>query len=279
MCTKECFNTYVKTDNGFSDMDPLSTYFPLKNKVALVTGAARGIALHIACALSAAGAHLAILDEREQEGGVIAGLLGSKLTEVRFWQLDVSDNDAVQRVMVAVEAHFGRIDILINSAGVDASQPYANGLLQKHWEKAMQANVNGSILCSKHVAPAMERAGGGSIVNVLSPCAVSRVQAAAADHAAKATLRMSSMNAMRYATQNIRVNAIHPGVVRPPALAAAMRKRDDLTQALADRAELQMQTTRGSATDVAAAVLYLASDASRFVTGGELVIDAGPCHS
>ncbi|WP_211473674.1 SDR family NAD(P)-dependent oxidoreductase [Collimonas humicola] len=260
-------------------MDPLSTYFPLKNKVALVTGAARGIALHIACALSAAGAHLAILDEREQEGEVIAGLLGNKQSEVRFWQLDVSDNDAVEQVMTAVEAHFGRIDILVNSTGVDANQPYAYGLSQKHWEKAMLANVNGSILCSKHVAPAMERAGGGSIVNVLAPCAMNGKQHAAADQAAKATLRMNNMNAMRYATQNIRVNAIHPGVIRPPALAAAMRKRDDLTQALADRAELQMQTSRGSATDVAAAILYLTSDASRFVTGSELVIDAGPCHS
>jgi NAD(P)-dependent dehydrogenase (short-subunit alcohol dehydrogenase family) len=278
MCTKECFNPCVKTDNGFADMDPLTTYFPLKNKVALVTGAARGTALHIACALSAAGAHLAILDEREHEKGIVARLFSNNQDKVRFWQLDVSDNDAVQKVMAAVETHFGRIDILINSAGVDADNSFIRGASRKHWEKAMQANVNGSILCSKHVAPAMERAGGGSIVNVLSLCAMNNQQQAAADHAAKTTLRMSSMNAMRYATRNIRVNAVHPGVVRPPALAAAMRKRDDLTQRLVDSAELQMQTARGSATDVAAAILYLASDASRFVTGSELVIDAGPCY-
>ena len=257
-------------------MNPLTAYFPLKNKVALVTGAARGIALHIACALSAAGAHLAILDEREQEGRIIARLLGGKKDKVRFWQVDVSDNDAVQRVMAAVEAHFGRIDILVNSAGVDAGNASAQGTPLKQREQAMQANVNGSILCSKHVAPAMERAGGGSIVNVLSLCAMDGEQQEAADHAARAALRMSNANAMRYAMQNIRVNAIHPGVVRPPALAAAMRKRNDLTQVLADRAELQMLTGRGSAADVAAAILYLASDASRFVTGSELVIDAGP---
>jgi len=245
-------------------MNPLTAYFPLENKVALVTGAARGIALHIACALSAAGAHLAILDDREEDGSVIAGLPGGKKDKVRYWQVDVSDDDAVQRVMAAVEAHFGRIDILVNSAGVDAD------------DRSTQANVNGSILCSKHVAPAMERAGGGSIVNVLALRAMDGAQQEAADHAAKTTLRMGSMNAIRYATQNIRVNTIHPGVVRPPALAAARRRQHDLTQLLADRAELQMLTGRGSAADVAAAILYLASDASRFVTGNELVIDAGP---
>ncbi|AEK63641.1 Short-chain dehydrogenase/reductase SDR [Collimonas fungivorans Ter331] len=252
-------------------MNPLTAYFPLKNKVALVTGAARGIALHVACALSAAGAHLAILDERQQEESIIARLLGGKKDKVRFWQVDVSDNEAVQRVMAAVEAHFGRIDILVNSAGLDAGSASSR-------ELAMQANVNGSILCSKHVAPAMERAGGGAIVNVLSLCAMDGGQQEAADRAVRAALRMNNAHAMRYAMQNIRVNAILPGVVRPPALAAAMRRQDDLTQVLADRAELQMLTARGSAADVAAAILYLASDAGRFVTGNELVIDAGPSH-
>ncbi|WP_442783793.1 SDR family NAD(P)-dependent oxidoreductase [Collimonas fungivorans] len=252
-------------------MNLLTAYFPLKNKVALVTGAARGIALHVACALSAAGAHLAILDERQQEESIIARLLGGKKDKVRFWQVDVSDNEAVQRVMAAVEAHFGRIDILVNSAGLDAGSASSR-------ELAMQANVNGSILCSKHVAPAMERAGGGAIVNVLSLCAMDGGQQEAADRAVRAALRMNNAHAMRYAMQNIRVNAILPGVVRPPALAAAMRRQDDLTQVLADRAELQMLTARGSAADVAAAILYLASDAGRFVTGSELVIDAGPSH-
>jgi len=256
-------------------MSQLSTYFPLKNKVALITGAARGMALHIACALSAAGARLAILDVREGEGRTIAGLLDNRQSKAKFWKLNVSDGDAVRKVMAAVEAHFGRIDILINSAGIDADNPSAQGLSIKQWEKAMQANVHGSILCSKHVIPAMERAGGGSIVNVLSLCGMDGERQEAADHVAKAALRMANMNAIRYAAHNIRVNSIYPGVVRPPALAAAKRKQGDLTQALTDTAELRMLTNRGSATDVAAGILYLVSDASRFVSGSELVIDAG----
>jgi NAD(P)-dependent dehydrogenase (short-subunit alcohol dehydrogenase family) len=97
----------------------------------------------------------------------------------------------------------------------------------------------------------------------------------AADHAAKAALRMANLNAMKYAARNVRVNSIHPSLVRPPALALAMRERGDLPQALSDRAELQMLGSSGSATDVAAAILYLVSEASRFVSGNELVIDAG----
>ncbi|WP_211464770.1 SDR family NAD(P)-dependent oxidoreductase [Collimonas silvisoli] len=256
-------------------MNPLNAYFPLKNKVAVITGAAGGIALQIACALSAAGARLAILDERESEGRIITRLLSSKQDKARFWQLDVSNGNAVQRVMAVVEAHFGRIDILINSAGIDADNPSAQGLSIKQWEKAMQANVHGSILCSKHVIPAMERAGGGAIVNVLSLCSMDGERQEAADHVATAAVRVANMNAIRYAAHNIRINSIYPGVVRPPALAAAKRKQGDLTQALTDIAELRMLAGKGSATDVAAGILYLVSDASRFVSGSELVIDAG----
>jgi len=93
----------------------------------LIAGAARGMALHIACALSAAGARLAILDVREREGCAVAGLLGSELAEAKFWRLDVSDGAAVQTTIAAVEAHFDRIDILINSAGVDADLPFVQG--------------------------------------------------------------------------------------------------------------------------------------------------------
>jgi len=256
-------------------MNPLNAYFPLKNKVAVITGAARGMALHIAGALSAADARLAILDVREQEGHAVARMLGGAQDRARFWQLDVSDNNAVRRTIAAVEAYFGRIDILINSAGVHADNASAQGLSIKQWEKAMQANVNGSILCSKHVIAAMARAGGGSIVNVLSLCGMDGERQEAADHAAKAALRMANMNAIRYAEHNIRVNSIYPGVVRPQELAAAKRKQGDLTQALTDTAELRMMTNRGAATDVAAGILYLVSDASRFVSGSELVIDAG----
>ncbi|WP_211463159.1 SDR family NAD(P)-dependent oxidoreductase [Collimonas silvisoli] len=256
-------------------MSKLNAYFPLKNKVAVITGAARGMALHIAGALSAADARLAILDARVQEGRAVARMLGGAQDRARFWQLDVSDNNAVQRTMAAVEAHFGRIDILINSAGIDVDHPSAPELPIRQWERAAQLNLNGGIVCTKHVLAAMVRVGGGSIVNVLSLYNLAEGRQDRTDEASTEALHLAGLNAQRYASCNIRINSIQPGFLRPPKLAEAMREAGELTQMLTDRAERQMLRGSGSATDVAAAILYLVSDASRFVSGSELVIDAG----
>lgn len=258
-------------------MGQLSDYFSLKNKVAMVTGATKGIALQIASALGAAGADLAILDEHEQEGQAITRLLGAQFGRAQFWGLDVSDEAAVKRAIAAVEAHFGCIDILINSAGVDADKPSAQGFSIAQWQRIMQLNVNGSILCSKHVVGAMERAGGGAIVNVLSLCSMSGSQQASADFAAKAALRMAYIDAQSYAARNIRVNCIHPGLVHPPVPEAIMREDRDLTQTFINMEQIRPSEHIGSNSDIAAGVLYLVCKAGRFVTGSELVINAGYC--
>ena len=255
-------------------MNQLSDYFSLKNKVAVVTGATTGIPLQIASALGAAGANLAILDEQEQEGQTIARLLGTQFGKARFWRLDVSDEMAVKSTIGAIEAHFGCIDILINCAGVDTDPPSAQGLSIAQWQRAMQLNVNGSILCSKHVVNAMERAGGGAIVNVLSLCEMTGNQQASADFAATAALRMAYINAQRFAARNIRVNCIYPGLARLPAVDATMREVGDLTQTFMDMEQIRLPKHIGSYIDVAASILYLVSDAGRFVTASELMIDA-----
>jgi NAD(P)-dependent dehydrogenase (short-subunit alcohol dehydrogenase family) len=259
-------------------MQQLTDYFSLKGKVAIVTGAARGIALQIANALSAAGARIAIVDMSEREGMAAANQLGSQHDKARFWLTDVSDEAAVKQMIASVEAHFGSIDILINSAGVDTDKPSAQGFSIAQWQRAMQLNVNGSILCSKHVVGAMDRAGGGAIVNVLSLCGMTGIQQAAADFAAKAALRMAYIDARSCAARNIRVNCIHPGLVRPPVPETAMREEGDLTQTFIDMEQIRLPKHIGSNIDVAAGILYLASDAGRFVTASELVIDAGNPH-
>jgi NAD(P)-dependent dehydrogenase (short-subunit alcohol dehydrogenase family) len=241
----------------------------------MVTGATKGIPLQIASALGAAGADLAILDEQEQEGQTIARLLDTQYSKAQFWRLDISDETAVKSAIAAVEAHFGCIDILINSAGVDAIPSATQEISIAQWQRAMQLNVNGSILCSKHVVDAMERAGGGTIVNVLSLCGMTGTREASADFAAKAALRMAYIDAQRYAARNIRVNCIHPGLVRPPILEVAMREEGDLTQTFIDMGQIRQSRYIGSPVDVAAGVLYLVSEAGCFVTGNEFVINSG----
>ncbi|PFH09734.1 NAD(P)-dependent dehydrogenase (short-subunit alcohol dehydrogenase family) [Collimonas sp. PA-H2] len=256
-------------------MNQLSDYFSLKNKVAVVTGVAQDISLQIASALRAAGANLAILDEQEQGGQTIARLLETQFGKARFWSLDVSDETAVKRMIATVETHFGRIDILINSAGVNADLLPGQGLSIAQWQRTIQLNVNGSILCSKHVVDAMERAGGGAIVNVLSLCGMSGSQQTSADFAAKAALRMAYINARSYAARNIRVNCIHPGLARPPVLEATTHEEGDLPHTFMDMEQNHQPEHIGSNSDVAAGVLYLVSETGRFITGNELVIDSG----
>ncbi|MEM4988341.1 SDR family NAD(P)-dependent oxidoreductase [Collimonas sp. H4R21] len=256
-------------------MKQLTDYFSLKGKVAVVTGAVNDIAFQIADALSAVDARIAIVDTSEQEGIAAADRLGCQHDKARFWQADVSDDNAVRQAITSIEAHFSRIDILINCAGVNVAQSPAQGLSIAQWQRAMQLNVNGCILCSKHVADAMDRAGGGAIVNVLSPCGMTGSREASADFAAKAALRMAYIDAQRYAARNIRVNCIHPCLIRPPVLEAAMREEGDLTQTFIDMQQIRLPGPKGSNNDVAAGVLYLVSDAGRFVTSSELVINSG----
>jgi len=256
-------------------MQQLTDYFSLEGKVALVTGAARGIALQIANALSAVGACIAIVDMSEREGTAAASQLDSQHNKVRFWLADVSDEAAVKQMIAAVEAHFGSIDILINCAGVDTDKPSAQGFSIAQWQRSMQLNVNGSILCSKHVIGAMERAGGGAIVNVLSLCGMTGDQQASADFSAQAALRMAYINAQRYAARNIRVNCIHPGPIRLPILEWAMREEGDLTQTFIGMEQIRQSGYIGSPVDVAAGALYLVSKAGCFVTGNEFVINSG----
>ncbi|WP_230414026.1 SDR family NAD(P)-dependent oxidoreductase [Collimonas silvisoli] len=258
------------------DTMPLSDYFSLKGKVAVVTGAARGIAAHTAHLLAAAGAQVAVLDTLEQEGRAIVRSMSSNQAQARFWRLDVGDEVAVRRVFCEIEAHFGRIDILINSAGVDGVDLPVQALTPGEWERAMQVDSYGTLLCTMQVVDAMERAGGGAIVNLSSLCCIfNEHEAREFNISISAIRRMTRIDAVQYGGRNIRVNSVHPGFIRTPMLEAAVSQLGNLEVLLSGLASFNPMRQIGSTGDIAAGILYLASDASRFVTGTELVIDGG----
>lgn len=257
-------------------MHQLSHYFSLKGKVAVITGAAGGIGAHTACVLAAAGARVAVLDVLEHEGEAIAQDLDRRTTHVRFWQLDVGNELAVQRVFAEVEAHFGHIDILVNSAAADGGCIPTLALTREQWERVMQVDMHGTFLCTRNVIGAMERAGGGAIVNLSSMCCIFDDYEPRTYHASVAAVRMmTKTDAMQYAARNIRVNSVHPGFIRTPILEAAVSQIGNLDLMLLGMAAFNPMQRIGSTGDVAAGILYLVSDASRFVTGTELVIDGG----
>jgi len=256
-------------------MMQLSHYFSLKGKVAIVTGAAHGIGAHTACLLAAAGAQVALLDVLEQGSNAAVQSLTGDASLARFWQLDVDDEEAIRQVFSGVEAHFGRIDILVNCAGMDNTLP-SQVLTRDDWQRVMRVNCFGTFLCNMQVIGAMERAGGGAIVNLSSMCSIFTERDAREFNASVATIRsMTRTDAVQYGARNIRVNSVHPGFIRTPMLEAAVNQLGDLELMLSGLATFNPLRRIGSTGDVAAGILYLVSDASRFVTGTELVIDGG----
>lgn len=257
-------------------MKQVSRLFSLNGKVALITGGARGIGGATAQLLADAGARVAVVDLLENEGVQAARDIEAAGGAARFWRLDVSDEAAVARVFAEVEAHFGRLDILINNAGIEGDNIPTHQMALEQWERVMRVNVTGTFLCTKHAIPAMERAGGGAIVNVSSMYGVVGGPDVPAYHASKGAVRlMAKTDAMLYATKDIRVNSIHPGFIRTPMVEQALSKLGPLEHVIAGMAQLNPVQRIGAPEDIAAGILYLVSDAGRYVTGTELIIDGG----
>ena len=246
----------------------------LDGKAALVTGAARGNGLAIARMLAAEGARVGLLDIDGGEAGAQALRLNEELGDGRAFgaRCDVTHSaDAEAAVAQAVDA-FGRIDVLVNNAGILLDTPLP-GIDMRAWERTLAVNLTGPLRMTDCVAPVMVDQGeGGAIVNITSIASSLGFDQYVAYCSAKAGLAgLTRASAMALAPHRIRVNAVAPGIIdtdmtKPlyadPAARAAMVERIPLG-------------TIASADEVAKAVLYLASDLGAYVTGTELLVDAG----
>ncbi len=233
----------------------------LDGKVALVTGAAVGMGHAIADLFASEGASVVatdVQDPRPPYGD-----------EVRFTQLDVSDETAWRRVVDEIVEREGRLDVLINNAGVIAYEPL-HELAFDEWQRVVSVNQGGVFLGMREVIPAMRRSGGGSIVNFSSIWGNVAVPGAHAYHATKGAVRNMSKNAaLTYAEEGIRVNSVHPGFIDTPLTQAQAK---DINEQVIGATPMKRA---GRPEEVAYGCLFLASDESSFVTGSELVIDGG----
>lgn len=248
----------------------------VEGKVAVVTGAAKGIGRATAELLAREGALVAATDVdadalREAVAG-IEGVVGA----ARAWELDVTDETAVARVMSEVADHFGRIDVLVNNAGIAGVNRPTHEVTAEEWRRVMAVNVEGVFFCTKHAIPHLREVGGGSIVNLSSIYGLVGAADSPPYHASKGAVRlMSKTDAMLYADDGIRVNSVHPGYVWTPMVEEALEERGELEEKREQVAALHPLGRLGEPEEVAYAILYLASDESAFVTGSELVIDGG----
>ncbi len=241
----------------------------LQNKVAIVTGGASGMGAATARIFAREGAKVVIGDLLEDEGRKVASGIGDNAV---FEPLDVTDEANWRSVVERATSHFGKLDVLVNNAGISASG-YQDLLERPAWDTVMAVNATGVFLGMKYVVPAMRQAGGGSIVNLSSISGVVGQDGIhMAYNASKGAVRtMTKSGAVQWGRDRIRVNSVHPGIM--PPMRSSGRTADP-----AFRAELLRNVPlgrSGEVDEVANAVLFLASDEASYITGVELYVDGG----
>jgi len=241
--------------------------FDLTGRHALVTGAGRGIGLEIARTLKTAGATVTVAEYLEEAGRSAAAELGG-----RFVQVDVRDSGSAERMVAEAEAH-APIDILVNNAGI-AENVAAEEASDDHWLNILSVNLNGVFWCCRAAGQRMLSREQGAVVNIasMSGVVVNKPQPQAAYNVSKAGVIMLTKSlAAEWADRGVRVNAVSPGYIGTEMTKRGMSNAEWHRQWL----EMTPQGRVGEPADIAHAVLYLASDAERFATGTNLVIDGG----
>ena len=248
----------------------------LQNKVALITGGANGLGEAIALRMSEEGAAVAIVD-RDPRGQEVASKLIEMGRKAFFQACDVTDEADVLAAFKATVDRFGRLDSVVNNAGIEGINKPTDQIDLAEWNRVMAVNTTAVFLCTKHAIPLLKRAGGGTVVNISSIYGIVGGGDIPPYHASKGAVRVMTKNdALTYAPDKIRVNSVHPGfiftsLVKRYAKDAGM----ELDAAKTALDALHPLGGTGSPDDIAWGVVYLASDESRWVTGSELVIDGG----
>lgn len=241
----------------------------LDGKVAIITGAARGQGAEEAATFVREGATVVLADVLDDEGRAVAEALGEHAS---YLHLDVSDEGEWAAVVRTVLDEHGHIDVLVNNAAIFRLLPALETPLEV-WNQVLAVNQTGTFLGMKTVVPAMVEAGWGSVINISSVGGLMGAPMAMAYGATKWAVRgMSKTMAHEVAKSGVRVNSVHPGMIETPMLEEINQFGEAGMEAI--RAQIPMGTA-ATPSEVADAVLFLASDDSRYVTGTELVVDGG----
>ena len=243
----------------------------LENKVALISGGARGMGAVEAKLFAREGAKVTIGDVLEEEGRQVEAEINEGGGECLFVSLDVTTESAWQTAVDSTLARFGKLDVLVNNAGIFRTEGVEE-TTGELWDRMMEINAKGVFLGTKLAIPAMRKSGGGSIVNISSALGLVGSTGAAAYAASKGAVRLfTKSTAIQYAQDGIRANSVHPGIIETPMTAGILADEASL------RANIAMYPLGriGQSEDIANGVLFLASDESSFITGSELVIDGG----
>jgi NAD(P)-dependent dehydrogenase (short-subunit alcohol dehydrogenase family) len=245
---------------------------------ALVTGAASGIGRATALALAEAGpgraAHAVVVADVDETGGLeTVRLLEEAGATARFVACDVADEDAVAAAVHTATEAFGRLDVLVNNAGIEGPVMPVHAQPPGDWRRVFEVNVHGVFYGVRHALPHMVKEGRGSIVNVASVAGLNAFPMHAAYAASKhAVVGLTRTVALEAARSGVRVNAVCPGFTDTPMVEEGVEKMNQTAEQLVKRIPARRL---GRPDEVAAAIAYLCSDAAAYVTGQTLVIDGG----
>ncbi len=258
-----------------SEFSEIGSLLSLEGKVAVITGGSSGIGRGTAQLLAFAGAGIAILDIDEAGGMETVREIEAGSGAARYYRCDVTSDEDCRKAVDAVAADFGRIDILFNNAGVAIRKNIVD-ISEEEWDRAIDINLKGVFLVSRHVIPHMKRNGGGSIINAGSGWSLKGGPDAVSYCASKGgVLNMTRAMAIDHGADNIRVNCVCPGDVDTPLLRSECEQLGADEKVFFNEAADRPIRRVGTPEDVAKAVLFFASEMSSWVTGAHLVVDGG----
>jgi 2-dehydro-3-deoxy-D-gluconate 5-dehydrogenase len=246
--------------------------FDLKSKVAIVTGGNGGIGLGMARGLAAAGARVVVAARDQNKSRAAVKDLEGRGAEAMAVAVDVADEASVSTLVRTVAERWGRIDVLVNNAGINIRKP-VHELALAEWHRVVDTNLTSAFLCARAVYPVMKAAGGGKIVNIGSMMSIFGASFAPAYGASKGGMvQLTKSLAIAWARDNIQVNAVLPGWIDTDLTRRARQEVSGLHESVLRRTPAGRW---GGIDDMAGIAVFLASPASDFVTGTAIPVDGG----
>lgn len=248
--------------------------FDLAGKVAIVTGSTKGIGRAMVQGLAEAGASVVVSSRKQELCDEVADQVRSSTgVDVLGLACHVGDWDGIPSFVEKVVDRFGTIDVLVNNAGINPAPTTVSEMSIEYWRKMFNVNLEGPLRMAQQVAPVMRDHGGGSIVNIVTMAAYSGGSNVCAYGSSKAGLiNLTKSMAQEWASWNIRVNALCPGPFDTEMVAGAERVRPGFVELIANGTLMKRVA---DASEIIGPVLYLASEASSYVTGDEISVSGG----
>jgi hypothetical protein len=248
----------------------------LKDKVSIITGAGSGIGAATAIMFGKEGAKVVVADIDRKKGLETVNLIKHDNGNAVFYQVDISRADSIREMVEYTVKTFDRIDILVNNAGIYLQGDVIDTSLED-WDKIMAVNLDGVFLCCKYcISEMIKNKKGGVIVNVASEAGIVSIKKQIAYNVSKSgVISITKSIAVDFAKDNIRANCVCPGTTETPLVRNAIKKAPEPEKTLRELEEVRPANRLGQPEEIAAGILYLASDESPYATGAVLPIDGG----